>query len=200
MQGVQASSLLLPLLRSPFQGELLAWLYLHPDAEYPLIELARRLGVSHATASREADRLTAAGLVLERRFGNVRLIRANQATVVARPLTDLLAVTYGPMAIMGELLAPVDGVDRAYIYGSWAARYRGEPGPVPGDLDILIVGRPDSDDVYEAALAAEHRLGREVNPRIVSPAAWRAATDDPFLTSVRSRPLVELDLAGARAA
>ncbi len=200
MQGVQASSLLLPLLRSPFQGELLAWLYLHPDAEYSLIELARRLGVSHATASREADRLAAAGLVLERRLGNVRLIRANQATVVARPLTDLLAVTYGPMAIMDELLAPVAGVDRAYIYGSWAARYRGEPGPVPGDLDVLIVGTADPDDVYEAARAAEHRLGREVNARIVSPAAWSGATTDPFLTSVRSRPLVELDLTRPRAA
>ena len=69
------------------RGELLAWLYLHPDAEYPLIELASRLGVSHSTASREVDRLAGAGLVLERRLGNVRLIRSNQATVVTRPLT-----------------------------------------------------------------------------------------------------------------
>lgn len=60
MQSVQASSL--SLLRSHFQGELLAWLFLHPEEEFSLIELARRLGVSHSTASREADRFAAAGL------------------------------------------------------------------------------------------------------------------------------------------
>lgn len=30
--------------------------------------------------------------------------------------------------LVGELLAPVDGVVEAYVYGSWAARYAGEPG------------------------------------------------------------------------
>jgi DNA-binding transcriptional ArsR family regulator len=199
MQGVQASSLLLPMLRSPFQGELLAWLFLHPEGEFPLIELARRLGVSHSTASRESDRLVGAGLVLERRLGNVRLIRSNQATVVTKPLTDLLAVTYGPMAILGELLAPLNGIDRAYIYGSWAARYKGEPGPVPGDIDVLVVGAVDREDVYEVAYAAEQRLGREVNVQIVAAAAWDGARDGTFLASVRARPLVELDLAGRTA-
>ncbi len=197
---MQASSLLLPLLRSPFQGELLAWLFLHPEGEFSLIDLARRLGVSHATVSREADRFTDAGLVLERRLGNVRLIRANQATVVTRPLTDLLAVTYGPMAIMGEVLAAIDGVERAYIYGSWAARYQGEPGPVPGDLDVLVIGAADPDEVFEAAGAAGRRLGREVNAHTVTPAAWSGSAGDPFLQSVRARPLVELDLTSTRAA
>jgi predicted nucleotidyltransferase len=26
------------------------------------------------------------------------------------------------------------------VFGSWAARYRGERGPVPGDVDLLVVG------------------------------------------------------------
>lgn len=102
------------------------------------------------------------------------------------------------MAVMGELLAPIDGIEHAYIYGSWAARYRGEPGPVPGDLDVLVVGTPDPDDVHEAAGLAERRLGREVNARTVSPATWRAPATDAFLQSVRSRALIELDLPTAR--
>jgi DNA-binding transcriptional ArsR family regulator len=194
VQVVQASSVLLPILRSPFQGELLAWLYLHPDVESSLADLARRHGVSQATVSREADRLAASGLILERRLGNVRLLRANLDTVVARPLTDLLAVTYGPMAIVGELLAPIDRIDRAYIYGSWAARYRGEPGPVPGDVDILVVGSPDADDLHDAASAAEGRLAREVNIRAVPASAWQDPVGDAFLSAIRARPLLELDL------
>jgi len=140
VHSVQASSQLLPLLRSPFQGELLAWLFLHPDDEYSATDLANRFRVSLATASREADRLTAAGLITERRTGNLRLLRAKIDTVVARPLTDLLAVTFGPLAILGEILSRIAGVDEAHIYGSWAARYRGEPGAVPRDVDVLVVG------------------------------------------------------------
>jgi predicted nucleotidyltransferase len=154
--------------------------------------------VSQATVSREADRLTGAGLSVERRLGNIRLLRANLDTVVARPLTDLLAVTYGPMAVIGELLARLDHIDRAYIYGSWAARYRGEPGPVPRDVDVLVVGAPDTDDLYDAAAAAERKLTREVNMRTVSTPAWLDPSGDPFVEAVRNRPLVELDLGTPR--
>jgi DNA-binding transcriptional ArsR family regulator len=194
IHDVHASSRLLPLLRSPFQGELLAWLFLHPDEEYSATDLARRFGVSQPTASREADRLTEAGLIEERRTGNLRLLRARTDTVVARPLTDLLAVTYGPLAIIGDLLARITGVDEAHIYGSWAARYRGEAGAVPRDVDVLVIGEADDDDLYDVARAAERRLGREVNIRRVNPEAWRQQGSDPFLDSVRSRPIVPLDL------
>jgi DNA-binding transcriptional ArsR family regulator len=194
MQDVQGPSLLLPLLRSPFQGELLAWLYLHPEEAYSATDLAKRLGVSQSTVSREADRLASSGLISERKAGNMRLISANQHTLVARPLTELLAVTYGPLAVLGDLLSRIAGIQEAFLYGSWAARYRGEPGDVPRDVDVLVVGEADEDDLYDAARAAEPRLGREVNIRRVSPAAWRRPADDPFLTSVKSRPVVPLDL------
>ena len=194
MQNVQAASALLPLLRSPLLGELLAWLFLHPDESSSLTELARRFGVSQSTISREADRLATAGLIQETRPGNLRLLRANLDSPLARPLGDLLALTYGPIAILGDLLAPVAGVDAAYIYGSWAARYRGEPGPTPRDVDVLVVGEADEDDLFDAARAAERRLGREVNVHRVTAGAWDSPGDDPFLASVRSRSLVPIDL------
>ncbi|NJC81119.1 MarR family transcriptional regulator [Planosporangium mesophilum] len=195
---MHASSRLLPLLRSPFQGELLAWLFLHPGDEYSATDLARRFGVSQPTASREADRLTEAGLIEERRTGNLRLLRAKIDTVVARPLTDLLAVTYGPLPVISELLSRVPDVDEAHIYGSWAARYRGEAGAIPRDIDVLVVGDADEDDLYDAARTAEQRLGREVNIHRVTPETWRQSGGDPFLESVRSRPTVPLDLAEER--
>src|SRR5512139_3186708 len=187
---------LLPLLRSPFQGEMLARLFLHPEQEFSLAALADHAGVSRATASREADRFAEAGLITERRRGNLRLVRANGDTPIAGPLAELLAVTYGPIAVLGELLSRLDGIDAAYIYGSWAARYRGRPGEVPRDVDVLVIGDIDEDDLYEIARNAEHTLGREVNMHRVSPQAWQAPGDDPFLSSVRDRPLVKLDLNG----
>ncbi|MQY14860.1 hypothetical protein SRB5_50360 [Streptomyces sp. RB5] len=184
---------LLPILRSSFQGELLAWLYLHPGEEASLTELAGRFGVSSATASREASRLIEGGLVLERRRGTLRLLRADTEGRLAPALTELLALTYGPIVVLGGLLAEVDGIEEAYIYGSWAARYSGRRGGVPNDVDVLVVGGPDADELYEAARAAERVLGREVNVHRVSPERWLAPGDDPFLTSVRERPMVRLE-------
>jgi DNA-binding transcriptional ArsR family regulator len=191
---MQASSQLLPLLRSPFQGDLLAWLFLHPEDEYSTTDLANRFRVSPATASREADRLVEGNLISERRTGNLRLLRARVDTIVARPLTDLLAVTYGPSAVLSALLSGLAGIEEAHIYGSWAARYQGQPGPIPRDVDVLVVGDVDDDDLYDAARKAEQQLGREINIHRVTPEAWRGADADPFLDSVRSGPLVPLDL------
>ncbi len=188
---------LLPLLRSQAQGDLLALLYLHPEREYSLTEVAALIGVSVKTVHAEASRLVAAGFVADSRRGNVRLLRAVTGSPVSRPLTDLLAVTYGPLPVLTDLLAGLTGVSAAFICGSWAARYSGEPGPVPGDVDVLVVGSADRDDLDDVARTAQDRLGRPVDVRRVSPAAW--AEPDPgnaFLASIRQRPLIELPLAG----
>ncbi|MBS2963318.1 winged helix-turn-helix transcriptional regulator [Actinocrinis puniceicyclus] len=184
---------LLPLLRSRTQGALLALLYLHPDDEYSLTHVARLVGVSVASVHHEAERLVEAGYLLERRQGNVRLIRAATDTIVARPLTDLLAVTYGPRPVLADALRGVAGISEAVIFGSWAARYRGEPGPIPADVDVLVIGDADLDDLDAAAAAASRALHRPVNIQRVRPAAWAEdPPTDPFLTSVRERPRVRL--------
>jgi hypothetical protein len=188
-------SWLLPLLRSRVTGALLALLYLHPDRDYTLTEAGRAIDASPKVMSTETDRLVKAGLVREARRGQARLIRAETTGPVSRPLTDLLAVTYGPLPVLGDLLSGIAGVEQAYIYGSWAARYLGEPGPVPRDVDVLIVGTTDEDVLYDIAREAEGRLGREVNVSAITRQYWEAPDPaDSFMRHVRERPLVRLEL------
>jgi hypothetical protein len=186
------SPALLPLLRSQVQGDLLALLYLNPERSYSLTDVARHAHSSVRAVHAEANRLVHAGLVHEERQGNNRMLRAATDTVLARPLTDLLAVTYGPLPLLTASLRDVPGIEAAFIYGSWAARYHGEAGPPPGDVDVLVVGGADPDDLDDAVAPAARRLRREVNVRRVSRARWEDPGDDPFLSSVRARPLVEL--------
>lgn len=186
---------LLPILRSQVAGDLLALLYLHPDQEYSLSDAAHMIHSSVNAVQHEASRLIEAGILHDRRHGNLRLIRAASESLLARPLTDLLAVTYGPLPVITELLTDVEGVEKAYIYGSWAARYRGEPGPIPADVDVLVVGSPALDDLDDAADKAQQRLRRPVSIRRLKPSTWHEpVTADPFLLSVKTRPLVELAL------
>ncbi|GIM88527.1 ArsR family transcriptional regulator [Paractinoplanes toevensis] len=188
----QNTSRLLPLLRSPLLGELMAWICLHPEMNYSLPELARRFKVSRSAIGKEADRLAEAGLVRSEWRGNLRLLRAEPANPLVRPLTEVLALTYGPIAVLADLLPAVPGLAEAYLYGSWAARYAGEPGPPPQEVDVLVVGDVDESDLAGAADAAEHQLGRPVNIYRVSSMEWRWPERDPFLMWVRASPAFAL--------
>ncbi|MDS0137416.1 MULTISPECIES: ArsR family transcriptional regulator [unclassified Amycolatopsis] len=193
---MKASPSLLPLLRSRMQGELLALVLLHPEREYSITELARAFGVSATTVLREVERLVGGGILEDRRVGRSRLVKARTDTPLYRPLSDVISVTFGPLPLLAEALSGLAGVREAYIYGSWAARYSGEPGPPPGDVDVLVVGSPDPDALFDLAEGVSRRLDREVNVHRLSPSAWAAeSSTDPFLTSVRERPLVPLPLA-----
>jgi len=184
---------LVPIFRSALQARLLLQV-LTSDEGATAAELARRLAAPEPTVSREARRLLDAGLLRGEHVGRAVVLRAAQDNPATAPLRQLLVVTYGPSRLLEQALAGVAGIAAAYVHGSWAARFHGEMGGSPGDVDVLIVGRPDRGAVDAALDGLEARLGREVNVTYVSPQRW-AGTDDPFVNTVRSRPLVELDVA-----
>jgi predicted nucleotidyltransferase len=166
----------MPVFRSQHQAELLMWLMLHPDQAYSVSEMASRLDVPLSTLHREVNRLDEAGLIGSRTHGRNRLIRANTDHPAARALATLLEVTFGPRAVIAEEFA-IDGVEQVVIFGSWAARYGGEMGPPPHDIDVLVIGTVDRADVYDAADRANARLGIEVNPVVRTATQWADPAD-----------------------
>ena len=178
------------IFRSQLQGELLARILLAPGSP-SVSDLARELDVPFSTVHREIQRLVSAGILHDVRVGRTRTISVNTENLAYRPLRDLVLVTFGPRQIVEEEFSALPGLEGLFIYGSWAARYTGEEGPEPGDVDVLIVGSVDRDGAYDAAEKAQTRLGREVNPTVVSRQRWDDGSE-PFLTQVRSRPLVRI--------
>jgi DNA-binding transcriptional ArsR family regulator len=183
---------LLPILRSQQQGEILALLLGNPDLELSLTQIAARLGVPHPSVYREILRAEQAGLVTTRKVGNTRLVRADTASPYYAGLAEVLTRAFGVPAILVEILCDVDGITAAYIYGSWAARHAGQAGQRPvGDIDVLVLGEPDRDQLYAALSAAEERLGRPVQAAIREP-AWLESGTGAFHDTVTSRPMLRL--------
>lgn len=189
--------MLLPLIRSDALGAILAELLLDPTRELSVAEVSRRTGVHPSVAQKEVARLVAASVLLSRRQGNNRLVRANTEHPLFGPVAEIVAATYGPVPVLRELLAEVDGVEEAYVYGSWAARRQGSAGGPPRDIDVLIVGPVDVADVSEVSTEARQRTGVEVNVHRVSRDSWSSPDSNPFLETVRSRPMVSLMDEGA---
>ena len=179
---------LLPLLRSRLQAELLAVVLMTPGREWSLTELADRARCSLSSAQREMARAEQAGVVSSRRLGSTRLVTAADSPLTG-PLTELLLRSFGPRQVVAEELSGVAGIESAFLFGSWAARYAGQPGRAPADIDLLVIGDPDRDELDEAAQRAGARLAREVNVTIRSPRWWREG-EDGFHAEVTGRPLV----------
>lgn len=187
MQRVLPS--LAPILRSDVQGRILAELLIDPSRELSPSDLARRVGVSPSTVSREIDRAEAARIVASRRVGNVRLVRADTGNPLHLPLKQLILASYGAPTVIADEFRAIGGIEHLYVFGSWAARYAGQPGPAPRDIDVLVIGRPDREQVYEAAERAERGLTLVVQVAFRTPQQW-AEEKDPFIVEVKSRPLV----------
>jgi DNA-binding transcriptional ArsR family regulator len=167
---------LLPVFRSQHQAELLMWLMLHPDQEFSVSDLAARLDVPLSTLHREVVRLDEAGLIASRTQGRNRMLRANLDHPAAKPLAQLLELTFGPKAVIAEEFQ-FPGTEQVLIFGSWAARYAGKAGPPPHDIDVLVIGSVNRADLYEAADRAHAKLGIEVNPVVRTPRQWENSAD-----------------------
>jgi hypothetical protein len=181
---------LAPIFRSALQARILLRV-LTGDGPVTAAGLARELDAPEPTVSREVRRLVDAGWITAKRVGRAGVLTAAEENPVTAPLRQLLVVTYGPASLVERALADVPGIDAAYVHGSWAARYHGQAGKPPGDIDVLVVGHPARGDVDAALDGLERRLGREVNVTYVSAQRWAEKTD-PFVAAVRERPLVEL--------
>jgi len=136
-------------------------------------------------------------LLQDRTLGRARLLRANLSNRAAAPLTQLLQVTFGPETVIGEEF-DLANAEQVLIYGSWADRYHGTPGPQPNDVDVLVVGSLDRADVYDAADRAQARLGMQVNPVIRTPEQW-ADDADSLVLQIKASPTVDVTPAGKAA-
>lgn len=194
MESRRPAPSLLPIFRSRQQAELLADILGDPSREESVSDLAARVGIPQPSVHREIERAEEAGIIESRRVGRTRLVRANDSSPYFEPLRELLVRSFGVPRVLADALAPVAGVEEAYIFGSWAARWSGETGTRPiGDIDVLVLGEPNRDVLYVQAAGAGRRIGREVQVT-VREAGWLERGAESFHATVTSRPMLRLDL------
>ena len=186
---------LMPVFRSQNQGAILALLLSDPTAEYNLTQIAGELGsaehpVAKQSVQKEVDRLVDAGILVQRYWGRNRLIRANTDHPAVDALTQLALVTFGPHTVIAEEFSDLPGVEEVLIFGSWAARYRGQTGPAPADIDVLVIGSAGRMATTDAARRAEERLHIPVNAQTCTPDQWRDPQNWTLLIDIQQRPYV----------
>lgn len=184
---------LAPIFRSDTQLQVLGATYLEPERRFTMPELVARSSRPQPTVAREVDRLVRAGLLETELRSGRRAVWAATTSPIFDELYSILLKTIGPKTVLEEGLRGLGGIERALIYGSWARRYHGEPGPLPQDVDLMVIGTGDVDDIRAQADRASRRLMRDVSVTVLTPDEWDAEGSG-FIAHLKAQPLVELDL------
>lgn len=182
-----------PLLKSDTQGLILAELFMNPDELFSISHLADFAGTSLPTAMREVDRLLDGQLVIQKTVGRARFIQANKLHLLFESVSQIVAFSYGPAAVLPPLLLGLDGIDQAFLFGVWASRLSRQTSATPKEVDLLLIGNVSRIEASRAAAKAEELLGREVNVQFATSLEWQRA-ESAFVQEVQGNPLVELQL------
>jgi len=131
-------------------------------------ELERRSGLALGTIQQELKKLEGMELLVARRDGNRVYYSANAAHTLYQDIRSLVLKTSGLVEVLREALVR-EGVALAFVFGSVA---RGEEG-AEGDVDVMIVADVGLRTVSSWLSGVPEKLGREVNPHVMSADEFR---------------------------
>lgn len=179
------------LFPNQYRRKVLALLLMQPDQKMHLRELARQTQAAPGTLKKELDALCHVGLLTSERVGNQVQFQANQSHPVFAELQALIRKTTGLADVLRQALQPLgDQVALAFVFGSMASG----SAHAGSDVDVLVVGSASFAQVVEATYAAQTQLGRDINPKVMTPTEWatKRAEGHPFVQELLAKPRIML--------
>lgn len=172
----------LAALLSPTRQGVLTSLFLRPDKEWYLSELAASLGTGPSSLQREIDALIRVGIIEKRVDGRRSYLKANENSPIFPELRGLIEKTSGIVPMLREAVNGTKGLKVGFIYGSLA---RGEEG-AGSDVDLMLLGNLSTMELTPRLRTVEAAVGRQINPTVFSlpEFARKIAEKNHFLRTV----------------
>lgn len=180
---------LVEVLFGAYRRQILGLMLLRPDESFYVREVERVTGVPAGSLHRELKSLNEAGLLARSTSGNQVRYQADRSCPIYEELAGIFRKTAGLADVLRDLLKPLSKkIDLAFVFGSLA---QGKARPT-SDIDLLVVGSVPFTAVVEACHAGTQRLGREVNPVVMTKAALLAKhrQGDRFISRVAKEPKI----------
>ena len=174
-----------------YRRRALGLLLLHPDQSYHVREIARLADIPPGSLHRELKRLAEVGLLSRQRLGNQVRYQANQGCPVFEELAGFFRKTTGLADVLREVLAPMtENINLAFVFGSMA---QGKE-RVTSDVDVMVIGDVSFDQVVRVFYPTHERLGRAVNPVVMSKKEFRGkfVQGDRFVSRIVSESKIYL--------
>jgi predicted nucleotidyltransferase len=153
-------------------------------------QLASILAEDPGNVSKELAKLEEEGVFTAEAKGNQKHFYLNKQYPLYNELKSILFKTVGVEGQLKNIIRKIKGVQLSFVYGSYAANKEN----ASSDVDLLIVGNPNEDELLERIESAEQSLGREVNYNIYPTAEFKEKRKrrDNFITNILKRPKIML--------
>ena len=152
------------ITKSKIRQDLLTLFFTNQSQKYYLRELQRILGYSAGSIRRELLKYQKDNLFNTQKVGNLLYYSLNTKHPLFKELKSIISKTIGIEGGLRKALLSIEGIKIAFIYGSFASKRE----KATSDIDIMIIGNPDTSLVNEKVAELEKRLKREINISIYS--------------------------------
>jgi predicted nucleotidyltransferase len=144
------------------RAQLLRLFYTNPDRAFYIQEIGRILGKKPGVFQRMLNNLEREGILTSEYKANIRYFRANKNYPLFKELKSIVFKTVGVIGSIRKALKKVGQVDFAFLYGSFA---QGKESNL-SDIDLVIIGNPEEDEVIQELEKLEKLLKREINYKL----------------------------------
>lgn len=172
------------------QQKVLGLLYGQPYKSFYLNEIVRLSDIGRGTIKRELERMTASGIIIQKRIGNQNHYQANDSCPVYQELLGIVRKTFGIADVIKTALTPIfDRILFAFIYGSIAKSEDSSK----SDIDLLVISdKLTYSEVMERLIEVEGSLGRVVNPTIydLNQIKQKLKQDNAFVARIIEQPKI----------
>lgn len=169
------------------QQRVLGLLFAQPDRSFLATEVIRLANVGTGAVHRELGKLAGSGLVTVTAVGRQRHYQANRASPIFLDLHGLVLKTVGLAEPLREALTPLaEQITVAFVYGSVA---KGTD-TTRSDVDLMVISNDLAyAELFAALQGAEERIGRRVNPNLLTTGEWRKkrAEESHFVSTIAAQ-------------
>jgi len=158
------------ITKSKIRQDLLTLFFTNPSQRYYLRELHRILGYSAGSIRRELLRFQKDDLFNTQRVGTLLYYSINSKHPLYKELKSIVSKTVGVEGSLKKVLSSLDNIKIAFIYGSFATKRE----KAASDIDLMIIGEPNTSLLNEKIRELEKGLKREINQTIYSLKEYKA--------------------------
>lgn len=171
--------------RSEIRKKIILLFVYNQRKEFYLSEIARRVKTTPGTAQRELNRLLSQDFITFRKRGNLNIYRLNESYTLLPEIEAVVRKTIGIEVELGEKLSEVEGIQFAFLFGSYAKGGLKSD----SDIDLFIIGTPEEDAVFNAVRKVEDSVGREINYHLADEAEFiRKSQRNSFYREILDGP------------
>ena len=169
------------LIKSKLSQKILTYFFTNPEGNFYVRELARLLNEDVSNLAKELIKLEKEGIFESEIRGKTKYYHLNKNYPLYKQLKEIIFKTTGIEGGIKKELEKLKKINQAFLFGSFAI---GEADS-QSDIDLLIIGDPDPEQLSDKISKLEDRFSREINYIVMTEDEFRKKKNkEPFLIDI----------------